>query len=105
MLNIYDIKIACDKVLAGYENLLTTWEQETVKRLQLSVMELIYYIGIKEEDICNYTVSQFCDFYSDKVRTAPQNEKFNNFTDTLERNIKKYTECIEQFCEDFKYYY
>lgn len=105
VLNIYDIKIACDKVLAAYENLLTTWEEETVKSLQLSAKELIYVIGISDEDIGNYTVTQFSYFYNEKVRTAPQYNDFNNFTNMLETDIKKYSKDIEQFCEDFKNYY
>lgn len=105
VLNIYDIKIACDKVLAAYENLLTTWEEETVKSLQFSAMELIYIIGISDEDIGKYTVAKFSDFYNEKVRNAPQSKEFNNFTNMLETDIKKYSKDIEQFCEDFKNYY
>ena len=50
VLNAYDVRIACDKVLAAYENLLTTWEQETIRYLQLSAMTVSDNFGIKAEN-------------------------------------------------------
>lgn len=47
----------------------------------------------------------FCNFYDEKVRTAPQNEKINVFTHKIKTDIEKYSKHIEQFCEDFKHYY
>lgn len=103
--NVYEVRIACDKVLAAYENLLTTWEQETVKNLQFSALVLSNDFGITAENVGKYTATQFCNFYNDKVRTAPQNEKINTFTHTIKADIEKYSKHIEQFCEDFKHYY
>ncbi len=105
VLNVYEVRIACDKVLAAYENLLTTWELETVKNLQLSALVLSNDFGITEENVRKYTATQFCNFYNDKVRTAPQNEKINTFTHTIKVDIEKYSKHIEQFGEDFKHYY
>lgn len=105
VLNVYEVRIACDKVLAAYENLLTTWEQETVKNLQFSALVLSNDFGITAENVGKYTATQFCNFYNDKVRTAPQNEKINTFTHTIKADIEKYSKHIEQFCEDFKHYY
>lgn len=105
VLNVYEVQIACDKVLAVYENLLTTWEQETVKNLQFSALVLSNDFDITAENVGKYTATQFCNFYNDKVRTAPQNEKINTFTHTIKADIEKYSKHIEQFCEDFKHYY
>lgn len=105
VLNVYEVRIACDKVLAAYENLLTTWEQETVKNLQLSALVLSNNFGITAENVGKYTATQFCNFYNDQVRTAPQNEKINTFTHTIKADIEKYSKHIEQFCVDFKHYY
>lgn len=103
--NVYEVRIACDKVLAAYENLLTTWEQEMVKNLQHSALVLSNDFGITAENVEKYTATQFSFFYNDKVRTAPQNEKINTFTHTIKSDIEKYSKHIEQFYEDFKHYY
>ena len=103
--NVYEVRAACDKVLAAYENLLTTWEQETLKNLQHSAMVLSEDFGISAENFREYSATQFCNFYDEKVRTAPQNEKINVFTHKIKTDIEKYSKHIEQFCEDFKHYY
>lgn len=103
--NVYEVRAACEKVLAAYENLLTTWEQETVKSLQHSAIVLSDDFGITAENCGEYSATQFCSFYDEKVRTAPQNEKINVFTHTIKTDIEKYSKHIEQFFEDFKHYY
>ena len=103
--NVYEVRAACEKVLAAYENLLTTWEQETVKSLQHSAIVLSDDFGITAENCGEYSATQFCSFYNEKVRTAPQNEKINVFTHTIKTDIEKYSKHIEQFFEDFKHYY
>ena len=105
VLNAYDVRIACDKVLAAYENLLTTWEQETIRSLQLSAMTVSDNFGIRSENTGKYTKALFCDYYNTKVRTAPQNEKINTYTHTVKTDLEKYSTRVKQFCEDFKYCY
>ena len=105
VLNAYDVRIACDKVLAAYENLLTTWEKETIRLLQLSAMTVSDNFGIKAENAGKYTKAFFCDYYNTKVRTAPQNEKINTYTHTVKTDLEKYSTRVKQFCEDFKYCY
>lgn len=105
VLNAYDVRIACDKVLVAYENLLTTWEQETIKYLQLSAMTVSDDFGIKAENVSKFTKAIFCDYYNTKVRTAPQNEKINTYTNTVKTDLEKYSTRVKQFCEDFKYCY
>ena len=105
VLNAYDVRIACDKVLAAYENLLTTWEQETIRYLQLSAMTVSDDFGIKAENAGKYTKAFFCDYYNTKVRTAPQNEKINTYIHTVKTDLEKYSTRVKQFCEDFKYCY
>lgn len=91
--------------LAAYENLLTTWEQETIRYLQLSAMTVSDDFGIKPENADKYTKAHFCDYYSNKVKTAPQNEKINTYTYSVKTDIEKYSTRVKQFCEDFKYCY
>lgn len=105
VLNAYDVRIACDKVLAAYENFLTTWEQETIRYLQLSAMTVSDDFGIKAENAVKYTKAFFCDYYNTKVRTAPQNEKINTYIHTVKTDLEKYSTRVKQFCEDFKYCY
>ena len=105
VLNAYDVRIACNKALAAYENLLTTWEQETIRYLQLSATTVSDDFGIKAENASKYTKALFCDYYNTKVQTAPQNEKINTYTHAVKTDIEKYSTRIKQFCEDFKYCY
>ena len=105
VLNAVDVKKACDRVLSAYSNLLTTWERDTVKRLQLYSNSLVNDLGICAEEIKQYNVINFGEFYNERVRTAPQNEKINNFTCMIQRDLKKYSEQIQTFCDEFKQYY
>ena len=105
VLYAYDVRIASDKVLAAYENLLTTWEQETIRYLQLSAMTVSDDFGSNVENASKYTKALFCDYYNNKVRTAPQNEKINTYIHTVKTDLEKYSTRVKQFCEDFKYCY
>ena len=75
VLNVYEVRSACDKVLAVYENLLTTWEQETVKNLQLSALTLSNDFGITAENVGKYTATQFCNFYNAKFELLRKMKK------------------------------
>lgn len=97
---IYDIKRECDKAIVTYDNLLTNWELETLKRLQTYTALLISTIGI--DDIGSYSEEEFAIFFNDKKTTAIQNEKINIFTSDIERDIKKYSEQIKLCMEIFK---
>ncbi|GIN93783.1 hypothetical protein J22TS1_48340 [Siminovitchia terrae] len=97
---IYDIKRECDKAIVTYDNLLTNWELETLKRLQTYTALLISTIGI--DDIESYSAEEFAIFFNDKKTTAIQNEKINIFTSDIERDIKKYSEQIKLCMEIFK---
>ena len=105
MLNVYVDRIACDKVLAAHENLLTTWEQETIPNLQLSAMTVSNNFGINAENASKYTRNLFCDYYDTKVQIAPQNEEINTYTHTVKKDLERYSSRIKQFCNDFKYCY
>lgn len=103
--NVYKIRVSCDKVLNAYENLLTTWEQETVKLLKSSATVLSDDFGIRVDNAEKYTVELFCDYYKEQKKIAPQNEQFNNYTYNVKRDLEKYITKVKQFCDDFKYCY
>ncbi|SDJ96970.1 hypothetical protein SAMN05421868_1684 [Paenibacillus naphthalenovorans] len=98
--NIYEIKKECDKAIVYYENLLTNWELEAIKRLQTCTGIIISTIGI--EDINRFSAEEFAIFYNNKKASAIQNEKINIFTSDIERDIKKYSEQIGLVMEIFK---
>lgn len=103
--DVYTIKAACDKVLSSYENLLKIWEKEDLEQLQMCADSIIFDIGIDAEKINAFTVEMFIEHYNSKVVTAPQSDKFNNFTFTLKKDIEKYSDKIKFIFEDFKSYY
>jgi len=105
VLNAYDVRIACDKVLATYENLLTAWEQETIRYLQVSAITVSDDFGITSENASKYTKALFYDYYIEKVKTSPHAEKINTYTHTVKADLEKYSLQIKQFCDDFKYCY
>lgn len=97
---VYDIKRECDRAIVTYDNLLSNWELETLKRLQTYTVLLISTIGI--DDIDSYSVEEFVTFFNDKKTNAIQNEKINIFTSDIEGDIKKYSEQIKLCMEIFK---
>lgn len=105
VLNAFEVKKSCDRVLSAYSNLLTTWERDAVKQLQLYANSFVSNLGIRTEDIKQYNVVSFSEFYNEKARTAPQNERINIFTHTVQRDLNKYSEQIKFFCDEFKHYF
>lgn len=105
VLNAVEVKKSCNKVLSAYSNLLTTQERDAVKQLQLYANSFFSDLGIHEDNIRQYNVVSFSELYNEKVRTAPQNEKINNFTYTVQRALNKYSEQIKLFCNEFKQFY
>lgn len=100
----YELKIECDKSKFLFENLLKSWEMETVQSLQTSSFSLINSIGIDENEIGQYSPENFEEYFEDKKATAPQSEDFNNFIYDVKKSIEKYTEQIEKCAEEFKPY-
>lgn len=105
VLNAHEVNQACDGVLSAYSNLLTTWERDTVKQLQLCASSFVGDFGISAADINQYNAVSFGEYYNEKVKAAPQNEKINCFTSMVQRDLKKYSEQIKLFCTEFKGYY
>ena len=100
----YELKSECDKVTLIFETLLTTWELDIIKQLQLSVATLILNVGIDEAEIKRYTPDDFNLYFLDKKSTAPRNEKINIFIHGVQKGIEKYTEQIKLCFEEFKLY-
>lgn len=100
----YELKLECDKSIVIFQNLLTTWELDTIKRLQLSTTTLVHNVGIDETEINQYTPYDFNLYFMDQKSTAPQNEKINIFVYDLQKGIEKYTEQIKLCFEEFKPY-
>lgn len=103
--DVYAIKEACDKVLSSYENLLKIWEKEDLEQLQMCASSIVFDIGIDVEKINDFTLERFAEHYNNKVATAPHNDKFNNFTFTLKKDIEKYSDKINFVFDEFKPYY
>lgn len=100
----YELKVECDKDIATFENLLTSWELEVIKQLQTSIYSLVVSIGIDEAEIRQYTAEQFNTYYLEKKASAPQSEKINVFVYDIQKGIEKYSEQIKLCAEEFKYY-
>lgn len=100
----YEIKAVCDKSMATYDNLLTSREKDTIGQLQLSATSLARDIGISETEIMQYDAENFKHHFLEKTATAPQNEKINVFTHTIQKDIEKYSEQIKLCYEELKHY-
>ena len=66
--------------------------------------------GISAENFREYSATQFCNFYDEKVRTAPQNEKINSLREYCEyyhpiilRYDKKAKVGFQHDCDVFNY--
>lgn len=103
--NAYEIKKVSTKVLGGYENLLTSWECETMKSLQSKAMIFLGNFVSGDCEILPYNAETFKEYYKDKVKNAPQNEKINTFEYDVKRDLEQYVDLIKRFSRDFKVYY
>ena len=93
------------KVLADYENLLTSWERETMESLQEKAILFLANFVSGDSEILPYNAETFKEYYEDKVRNAPQNEKINTFEYDVKRDLEQYVDQIKRFSKDFKVYY
>lgn len=100
----YELKSECDKTVTLFDNLLTTWELDTLKQLQLSITTLVYNIGIDEAEINLYTPDRFHSYFLHKKSVAPQSEKINVFIYDVQKGIEKYIVQIKLCFEEFKNY-
>lgn len=105
IMNVYELKIECDKDIVSFENLFTSWELDTIKQLHTSVSKIVFIIGIDETEINQYTMEQFNSYYLEKKSTAPQNEQINVFIHEVQKGIEKYSEQIKLCVEEFKHYF
>lgn len=103
--NAYEIKKASTKVLGGYENLLTSWECETLEGLQSKAMIFLGNFVSGDCEILPYDTETFKEYYKEKVKNAPQNEKINAFEYDVKRDLEQYVDRIKRFSRDFKLYY
>lgn len=102
IVNAYEIKNACDQVLSAYENVLKTWEKESIEQLQLYSTAVVGDVGIDCEHFTEYNVMSFSEYYNEKVKSAPQSDKFNSFISILATDIKKYAEKVSFVADEFK---
>lgn len=105
IMNVYELKTECDKDIASFENLLTSWELDTIRQLQTSVSKVVFSIGIDETEISRYTIEEFNSYYLEKKAAAPQNEQINVFVHDVQRGIEKYSDQIKLCVEEFKRYF
>lgn len=100
----YEVKTICDKSMAKYDNILTSWEKETIGYLQLSATSLTRDIGISETEIEQYNAEKFNQYFTKKVEGARQSEDINVYKNTIQNDIAKYSEQIKLCYEEFKHY-
>ena len=104
-MNVYELKIECDKDIVSFENLLTSWELDTIRQLHTSVSKVVFSIGIDETEMSRYTIEEFNSYYLGKKAAAPQNEQINVFVHDVQRGIEKYSDQIKLCVEEFKRYF
>lgn len=105
IMNVYELKIECDKDIVSFENLLTSWELDTIRQLHTSVSKVVFSIGIDETEMSRYTIEEFNSYYLGKKAAAPQNEQINVFVHDVQRGIEKYSDQIKLCVEEFKRYF
>lgn len=100
----YELKSECDRSILIYENLLTRWELNRIKELQLSISTLIHSIGISEAEIIRYAPDDFNSYFENKKSTSLQNDQINIFIHEVQNGICEYTEQIKLCTKEFKHY-
>ena len=54
-----------------------------------------------DSEILPDNAEPFKEYYGDKVRNVPQNEKINTFEYGVKRDLEQYVERIKRFSRDF----
>lgn len=98
----YELKPICDNNLGRYENLLTRWELDALKQLQTYIYGVICSVKISGDDFVDYSIEDFCDFFTETAKTAPQNEKINTYLYNVKKSLEKYGEQIRFCMDEFK---
>lgn len=101
---VYEMKAECDKSLVLFENLLTTWELDSIRLLQTASTSLVLTVDIDTEKIREYTPDSFSTYFMEKKAAAPQNEKINVFIHDIEKGVAQYSEQIKLCYDEFKSY-
>ena len=58
-MNVYELKIECDKDIVSFENLLTSWELDTIRQLHTSVSKVVFSIGIYVNEMSRDNIEEF----------------------------------------------
>ena len=101
----YEMKLECDKSIVLFENLLTTWELDSIKQLQTASSSLVHSVDIATERINEYTPDSFLTYFMEKKASAPQNDRMNVFVYNIEKGIEKYSQQIRLCYDEFKRYF
>ncbi len=76
---------------------------DSLKQLKSSLYSVASSIQILSDDFEKYNIDDFCEFFIESKKSAPQNEKINTYTYNVEESLKKYEHNIKMCMEEFKY--
>ncbi|MDR1100792.1 MAG: hypothetical protein LBL34_00285, partial [Clostridiales bacterium] len=89
---ICEISVEATKVIASYENLLSSWEKEMLSQLEFSAIRCINDFDINADELVKLNADEFEELFNNKKRTAPQKDDFNYFLSELKSDLEKYKE-------------
>ncbi|WP_131451055.1 hypothetical protein [Ruminiclostridium papyrosolvens] len=97
-----ELKIECEKIISSYDNLLSYWELDSIKQLQLYADIFLKDICHDENTLINMGSTEYISYHNKRIKDAPQNEKINTFKYTIKKDAEKYAEQVNLCRDEFK---
>ncbi|KSU03222.1 hypothetical protein KF282_1893 [Lactococcus lactis subsp. lactis] len=100
----YELIEECASNTELLENLLKSYEWDSVRKLQNSLYKLRASIGIEEKEFEEFNSEKFLSYYYIKKDKSPKNGDWNLFESNIETSINEYIESIKNVYNEFRKY-
>ena len=100
----YELMQECTSNIEPLENLLTSYEWDSVKSLQNSLYKLRTTVGIEEKGFDEFNTEKFVKYYHMKKDESLTNGDYNIFQNMMESSINEYIESVKRVYNELKQY-
>lgn len=98
----YEINIESTRVIERYSNLLTNWELDIVRNIQVASSNFMFDVFKKIENPFNFDVISFEKMYRKLIDESPQTEKLNVYQYNVQKSAEKYADKIIEIYNEFE---
>jgi hypothetical protein len=100
----YELMQECTSNTELLENLLTSYEWDSVKNLKNSLYKLRISVGIEEKEFDEFNTEKFVKYFHMKKDESRTNGDYNMFQSMMESSINEYIESVKRVYNELKQY-